>query len=437
MNKFLSAFIMILLSGLPVNAELIIHEVKSKGGITAWLVSDNSIPIISFDIAFKGGASTELDDKLGATYLMTGLLEEGAGNMDATAFSLAAEELATSLSFNSSRERISISAEFLKETTNQSIALLKAAITQPAFNDAAFERTKAQVLSIISRNQTDPRKIASNAFNKIAFESHPYGRPYQGTANTISSLTQDDMFEAHRQNLTKDRLFVSVVGDITADELLIILDDLFGGLPEKGALFPNVVNFKALGGNTIIDFDTTQSTALWGHSGISQNDPDFFAAFVMNHILGGGSFTSRLTDEVREKRGLTYGVYSYIANMDYANFYGGSVSSANDRIEEALDVIKEEWARMANSGVTEEELIAAKKYITGSYPLRFDGNGQIAGILTYSQTNDFPINYPQNRNSYVEAVTKKDIARVANRILKAEDIHFVVVGSPTGLVATE
>ena len=245
------------------------------------------------------------------------------------------------------------------------------------------------------------------------------------------------MFEAHRQNLTKDRLFVSVVGDITADELLIILDDLFGGLPEKGALFPNVVNFKALGGNTIIDFDTTQSTALWGHSGISQNDPDFFAAFVMNHILGGGSFTSRLTDEVREKRGLTYGVYSYIANMDYANFYGGSVSSANDRIEEALDVIKEEWARMANSGVTEEELVAAKKYITGSYPLRFDGNGQIAGILTYSQTNDFPINYPQNRNSYVEAVTKKDIARVANRILKAEDIHFVVVGSPTGLVATE
>jgi len=176
---------------------------------------------------------------------------------------------------------------------------------------------------------------------------------------------------------------------------------------------------------------------LWGHSGISQNDPDFFAAFVMNHILGGGSFTSRLTDEVREKRGLTYGVYSYMANMDYANFYGGSVSSANDRIGEALDVIKEEWARMANSGVTQEELIAAKKYMTGSYPLRFDGNSQIAGILTYSQTNDFPINYPQNRNSYIEAVTKKDIARVANRILKAEDIHFVVVGSPTGLGAAE
>jgi zinc protease len=368
---------------------------------------------------------------------MTGLLEEGAGNMDATAFSLAAEELATSLSFNSSRERISISAEFLKETTNQSLALLKVAIMEPAFNDAAFERTKAQVLSIISRNQTDPQKIASNAFNKIAFSGHPYGRPYQGTANSIANLTKDDMYEAHRQNLTKDRLVVSVVGDITADELSIILDDLFGGLPEKGASFPVATNFKASGGNTIIDFDTPQSIALWGHSGISQNDPDFFAAFVMNHILGGGSFTSRLTDEVREKRGLTYGVYSYMANMDYANFYGGSVSSANDRIGEALDVIKEEWARMANSGVTQEELIAAKKYMTGSYPLRFDGNSQIAGILTYSQTNDFPINYPQNRNSYIEAVTKKDIARVANRILKAEDIHFVVVGSPTGLGAAE
>ena len=437
MIKLLTLCTAVLLAALPVRAEINIQEVTSKSGITAWLVNEPSIPMIALNIGFQGASTTDPADKLGATYLMAGLLEEGAGDMDAIAFKRAAEELATSFGFDSSRERISISAEFLSENRDASVALLKAAITTPAFNDVAFTRTKAQVMSIIARNKSDPDELASGAFNELAFKGHAYARPYRGTAETMSALTQDDMRAAHARTMTKDRLFVGVVGDITADELAIMLDELFGDLPENGADLPTPITFQASGGTTVVDFDIPQSTAIWGHQGIHQKDPDFFAAYVMNRVLGGGGFTSRLTQEVREKRGLTYGVYSYMAGYDQADYYGGSVSSANERIGEAIEIIKQEWKRMADGGVTDAELEAAIKYMTGSYPLRFDGNGQIANLLTYSQMNDFPIDYPKNRNSYIEAVTKDDIARVAKRVLRPDDMRFVVVGRPVGVQTTD
>jgi zinc protease len=437
MIKLLTLCTAILCAAIPAQAELNIQQVTSKGGINAWLLNEPSIPMISISIGFKGASATETDDKLGATFLMAGLLEEGAGDMDAIAFKRAAEELATSFSFDSSRERINITAEFLSENRDASIALLKTAITNPAFNDVAFERTKSQVLSIIARNQSDPEEIASTTFNALAFSGHPYGRPYRGTQETVTALTQDDLRTAHARTMTKDRLYVGVVGDITADELAVMLDDLFADLPENGAALPTPIQFQATGGTTVVDFDIPQSTAIWGHQGIDQDDPDFFAAFVMNRILGGGGFTSRLTQEVREKRGLTYGVYSYLAGFDQADYFGGSVSSGNETIGDAIDIIKNEWDRMANGGVTDAELDAAIKYMTGSYPLRFDGNGKIANLLAYSQLNDFPIDYPKNRNSYIEAVTKDDIARVAARILHADKMRFVVVGQPVDVTSND
>ncbi len=437
MIKLLTLCTAILFAAIPAKAELNIQEVTSKSGIKAWLLNEPSIPMISLNIGFRGASTTDPDDKLGATYLMAGLLEEGAGNMDATAFKRAAEGLATSFGFDSSRERISITAEFLTKNRDASVELLKTALTQPTFDDTAFERTKAQVLSIIARNQSDPEEIASSTFNALAFAGHPYARPYRGTTESVTALTQDDMRKAHASTMTKDRLFVGVVGDITADELAIMLEELFGDLPENGAPLPEPIKFQAAGGTTVVDFDIPQSTAIWGHQGIAQDDPDFFAAYVMNRVLGGGGFTSRLTQEVREKRGLTYGVYSYMAGFDQADYYGGSVSSGNETIGDAIDIIKHEWDRMAAGGVTDAELDAAKKYMTGSYPLRFDGNGKIANLLTYSQMNDFPIDYPKNRNSYIEAVTKEDIARVAERILHSDKMRFVVVGTPVDVPSTD
>jgi zinc protease len=241
------------------------------------------------------------------------------------------------------------------------------------------------------------------------------------------------MFDAHAAVLARDRLYVAAVGDISEAELGTLLDGLLGDLPETGAPQPGLAEVTIAGGITVIDFDTPQSVALFGHIGIDQQDPRFFAAYIMNQILGGGSFESRLMSEVREKRGLTYGVYSYLVPRDLGAVYMGSLASANTKMAEAVEVIRAEWTRMANEGVTEKELQDAKTYLTGAYPLRFDGNGPIASILVGMQMEGLPIDYVVTRNDKINAVTLDEINGVASEVLQPDNLHFVIVGRPEGL----
>jgi len=258
----------------------------------------------------------------------------------------------------------------------------------------------------------------------------------EGTVASVNALTRDDLIASHKDLLTRDRVFIGAVGDITPDELGALIDTLLGALPAEGPDLPGDAPFLLEGGETVVPYDTPQSVALFGELGIERTDPDFFAAFVMNQVLGAGGFGSRLMDEVREKRGLTYGISSYLALRDHANLIMGQVASSNDSIAEAIAVIREEWEKLAENGVTEEELETAKTYLTGAYPLRFDGNARIANILAAMQVDDLPIDYIDTRNSKVEAVTLEDVKRVSKRILKSENLHFVVVGQPIGLDAS-
>ncbi len=418
-------------------AETDIQEITTKGGITVWLVEEHSIPFIALEVSFKGGASLDASGKAGATYLMTGLLEEGSGDMDATAFSKATEGLAASFGYDAGRDSVSISAQVLTENRDQALALLKQALMQPTFNEVAFDRVKKQVISIVQSSETDPGDIAGRTIRALAYPDHAYSQPLEGTPETVAGLTVEDVRKAHQGAFAKDRMFVSVVGDITAAELGPLLDNLLGELPETGPDLPQKTTFSAAGGLTVVDFDTPQSVAIWAHAGIDRDDPEFFAAYLLNHILGGSGFTARLTQEVREKRGLTYGVYSYLAPYEYVSVVGGSVSSANDRIKTAIEVIQDEWRKMADNGVTEAELDAAKKFITGAYPLRFDGNGRIAGLLVGMQMQGYPIDYPKTRNDKVNAVTLDDVNAVAKWLLKPDAMRFVVVGKPEGLISTD
>lgn len=420
-----------------VVAETDIQEITTKGGIKVWLVEEHSIPFIALEVSFKGGTSLDAPDKAGATYLMTGLLEEGSGDMDATAFSKTAEELAASFGYDAGRDSVSISAQVLTENRNQALALLKQALMEPSFNTTAFDRVKKQVLSIVRSSETDPGDIAGRTMRALAYPDHAYSQPLEGTPETVAALTVEDMRVAYKGVFAKDRMFVSVVGDITAAEIGPLLDDLLGGLPKTGAPLPTKTTFAASGGLTVVDFDTPQAIAVWAHAGIDRDAPEFFAAYLLNHILGGSGFTARLTQEVREKRGLTYGVYSYLAPYDYVSIVGGSVSSSNDRIKTAIEVIQDEWRKMAENGVTEAELIAAKKYQTGAYPLRFDGNGRIAGLLVGMQMQGLPIDYPKTRNDTINAVTLEQVNAVAKWLLKPDAMRFVVVGRPEGLVSTD
>lgn len=437
MMRFLTLAAFLILAALPARAEQDIRIVTSPGGVTAWLVEEHSIPFIALEIRFRGGTSLDLPGKEGATYMMAGLLEEGAGDLDANAFLKAREALAASFSFDAHGDAISVSARYLTENRDEAQALLRLALREPRFDPAALDRVRAQVISIIAGNRKDPHDIASAEFDRQAFGDHPYGGPSTGTEDSVNRLGRDDMIAAYKNAMARDRVYVSAVGDITADELAVLLDDLLGGLPETGAELPPPVEVALNGGTTIIDFPSPQAVAVFGHAGIPRDDPDFFAAYVMNQVFGAGGLTSRLSEEVREKRGLTYGVYTYLANYDLAQLFIGSVASSNDRIAEAVAVIRAEWQRMAEGGVTEDELDAAKKYLTGAYPLRFDGNGRIAKILVSMQLDELPPSYIDTRNDQVNAVTLEDVARVAARLLRPENLRFVVVGQPVGLQSSD
>lgn len=430
------ALITTLLLAFPAMAEIKIKEVVSPGGITAWLVMDPSIPFTALELRFRGGTSLDAPGKRGAVHLMTGLLEEGAGDLKARPFARAMEGLAASFGYDSSSDSVSVSARFLTENRDEALALLRDTLLDPRFDQEAIDRVRAQVISSLKSAKKDPDEIAAATYRRLAFGDHPYGSSGSGTIESVTALTRDDMLAAHKAVFARDRLYVAAVGDITAEELGVLLDRLLLDLPETGAPFPGPAEYNLAGGVTVVDFDTPQSVAVFSQRGIERDDPDFFAAYVLNQVLGGGSFESRLMTEVREKRGLTYGVYSYLSPRDLVATYRGGVSSANDRIAEAIKVIREEWAKMAEDGMTQKELDAAKTYLTGAYPLRFDGNGRIAGIMVGMQMQDLPIDYITTRNAKVEAVTLEDVNRVAGELLDPEGLRFVVVGRPEGLETT-
>jgi zinc protease len=413
-----------------------IQEVTSPGGIEAWLVQDESIPFVAIDIWFDGGASLDPEGARGATHLMTGLLEEGAGNMDAREFAERVEGLAASFEFDVYRDALTVSARMLTENRGEAADLLRAALVEPRFDADAIERVRGQVLSIIEGDARDPDEIASDTFNSLAWGDHPYGSALEGTRESVSALTRDDIVAAHDAVLARDRVIVGAAGDISAEDLGLLLDEVLGDLPAEGAPMPEMADYQLGGGTTVVEFPSPQSVAVFGHEGIERDDEDFFPAFVLNQILGGGNFRSRLMQEVRVERGLTYGVYTFLGTSEYGQTVGGRFSSSNDLVAEAIGVIGGEWEDVAENGVTEEELEAAKRYLTGAYPLRFDGNGRIAGILAGMQADGMPVDYINTRNDRVEAVTQEDVRRVAERLLQPEELHFVVVGQPEGLDPT-
>ncbi len=421
----------------PLQAEIKIEPVTSPGGITAWLVQDQGIPFTALEIQFRGGTSLDPAGKRGAVNLMTALIEEGAEDLDAQGFATARDGLAAEFSFRSSDDSVGVSARFLTENRAEAVALLRKALVAPRFDADAVERVRGQVLTGLRSDEKDPETLAGNAFNLKAFGGHPYGSSGDGTVETVTALTRDDIVAANKGALARDRIYVAAAGDISAADLGLLLDELLGDLPATGTPLPGRADWLLTGGVTVQDFPTPQSTILFGHQGITRNDPDFFAAFILNEVLGGSRFTARLMTEVREKRGLTYGIGSYLAPMDQAEMMIGQFASANEKAAEAIQIVRDEWAKMLANGVTAGELTATKTYLTGSYPLRFDGNGPIAKILVGMQMEGLPMDYAVTRNAQIEAVTQEDVKRVAQRLLQPDALHFVVVGQPVGVTSTK
>jgi zinc protease len=417
----------------PAAQATTVERVVSPGGIEAWLVRDATVPMVSIEYAFRGGASQDPTDKPGVAHLLTTLLDEGAGDLPSAAFQQKLEDQAIKLAWSSDRDDFRGSLRTLTERKDAAFDLLRLALTSPRFDADAIERMRTQLAAELRRESVDPNQIASNAWWAAAFPGHPYGRPPKGTLETLAKITAEDLRTYVAHVFTRGNLTVAVVGDIDAATTGKMLDRVFGALPAKPQLTPvPAVKLSGVGKTNVVDLDVPQATVMFGGIGLPRKHPDFVTAYVVNHILGGGSFTSRLYQEVREKRGLAYGVYTFLYPMDEAALIMGSTATRSDKTREAIDIIKQEAKRFAAEGPTEQELKGAKEYLVGSYALRFDSSAKIAQQLVQIQLDDLGIDYINRRNEQIEAVTLDDAKRVARTLFEGGYLT-TVVGRPKGM----
>ena len=411
----------------PSHASTDIQEVRSEGGITAWLVEDYTVPIIALRFMFEGGSTQDPEGKAGLANLMTGLFDEGAGELDSEAFQLALDDAAAEMGFSAGRDAISGSMRTLAETRSEAFGLLRLALTQPHFDQAPIDRIRAQIVAGIRARSRDPETAAQIAFAKAVYGDHPYARQLEGTPETLATVTADDLRRLHSRLFARDNLIVGVVGAIDAETLKAELDRLFGDLPENADLVPVADVEPRLDQTVRIDYPLPQTSLQLAYKGIARDDPDFFPALLMNHVLGGGSFTSRLFEEVREKRGLAYGIGSGLSNSRHADALVIGTATNADRAAETLDVIREVVARMAEEGPTEAELDAAKRYLIGAYPINnLASSGAIADTLVGLQFESLGLDYIQRRPALINAVTREDAARQARELLSGEPAVLMI-----------
>ena len=412
-----------------------IQEVTSPGGIKAWLVEEHAIPLLAMNYSFRGGAERDPVGKEGVSEFLTGMMDEGAGEMLSAEFQKKRDELAFRMSFDAGPDFFEGGFQTLTRNRDAATDLLKIVVTSPRFDAEPLERVRQQYLLNVKETDQDPQSMAWQAWMDDILPGDPYSRRDGGTEATIAAITADDLHAAHRRIFNRDTLQVSVVGDITAEELGPLLDKVFGGLPEKAPEQPELPEAKPLAGPKvkIIDRDMPQSVIVFGTDGIKRDDPDFIPAFVMSEILGSGGLTSLLSEEIREKRGLTYGVSYGLSPMARVGLYTGSLQTKNESAGEALDAAREVIRKYAEEGPSQTDLDEAKTFLTGSYALRFSSNAAIANQLLGIQQQNLGIDYVEKRNSLVAAVTLDQVKAQARRLLHPDRLIVTVVGKPQGV----
>ncbi len=404
-----------------------VQRVTTPAGIEVWLVEDHTVPLIAMDFAFRGGASQDPAGRPGVASLLSTLLDEGAGDMDGPTFQRRLDETAVRLSFDAGRDAFSGHLGTLADRREQAFDLLALALNEPRFDADAIERMRAQLLSSLRRNATDPEEIATRTFSRLVFGDHPYARPVEGTPETMAEITRDDIVAYREATFARSNLVIGVVGAVSAADLGPLVDKAFAGLPETAKLVEVPEAAPTFGDTASEALPNPQTVIRIGTGGLLRQDPDYIPAYVLNEILGGGTFSSRLYTEIREKRGLAYSTWSAMVPLDHAGLFLAGTATRADKAGEVVELMTAEIRKMAEAGPSEQELAATKKYLVGSYALRFDSSAKIAAQLVGLQLDGMPIDYFDTRNALIEAVTLDDLRRVAKRLLSTP-LTVVTVG---------
>jgi zinc protease len=429
MKRFAALFLLILFSAAPSYA-VEIKEVVSPKGIKAWLVQDDFVPLISMRFSFKGGSTQDPNGKEGLANLMTGLFDEGAGDLDSETFQERLDDVGAEMGFNADDDDTTGSIRMLSEKRDAAIDLLTLAVNKPRFDQAPIDRIRQQIIAGIKSSERDPNTIAGRKFAEALYGDHPYGRRSEGTEASLTSITHDDLAAFHKRNFARDNLIVAVVGSISPEELGPLLDKVFGDLPEKAELESISEARLAFGQTTRVDYALPQTSIAMVYPGVRRQDPDFFPAYIMNHILGGGTFSSRIYNEVREKRGLAYSAGSNLVTRDHMAALMVNTATRADRANETLQILKTEIAKMAKDGPTEDELVEAKKYLVGSYAVNnLDSSSAVASTLIGLQDENLGRDYIDKRADLINAVTLDQVKATAKKLLET-DPAVLIVGPP-------
>jgi zinc protease len=407
-----------------------VKEVKSPGGLTAYLAEDHTTPIIAITFGFRGGSALDPVEKQGLSGMAVSLLDEGAGDLDSFAFQSALEDRAISLRFNDERDMIRGNLVTTTPTAAKAYELMQLALTKPRFDAEPVERIRRQIQVGLASRQENPNRIASKTLMETVFAGHPYSREDDGTPESVAAVKVEDLRAWVKSRFARDRLLISASGDITPAQLGKVMDQLFGDLPKTTGLNVKVAEIDppAQGQVVRVEKNIPQSTVLMAEKGLKRSDPDWYIATVTDYILGGGSFASRLMNEVREKRGLAYGVSTSMAPYDAAGLIFAQVGTRADQADTSIGVIRDEWKKMGEQGPTQKELDDAKQYLTGAWPLRCTSTGSIADILLAVQRDNLGLDYIDKRNSLIEAVTLEDAKRVSKRLYNPDALTVVIVG---------
>ncbi len=433
--------LLVLVAGLllltaPARAAFQIQRVVSPGGIEAWLLEDHRIPLMALNVSFRGGAALDPAGKEGLALLTASLLDEGAGPLNASAFQKEMADKSIALNYGADQDSFSASVKTLTQFRDRAFEMLALSLTKPRFDTDAVERVRNEMVTSIATNLGNPNWVARRALSEAVFAGHPYARPANGTVASIRAIAVPDMRQFLKSRLGRDQMLVTAAGDITPAELGPALDRLFSGLPAKAAQFtvPDVVP-KGQGQTITIQREIPQTVITMAEPGMKRNDPDWYTGQIVNYTLGGGGFQSRLMEDVRgagSKKGLSYGFSSAIVPYKHGGLVLAGGSTKNATAAETLGIVKTEFGKMHEGGITESEMKDAKTYITGSFPLTLTSTDRLAALLMQLRVQDLGIDYLDRRTALINAVTLDDAKRVSARLLDPANLTTVMVGQPQG-----
>lgn len=403
----------------------------TKNGMTVILLERKALPFITASISVKAGSVFEKEELAGLANITADLLTEGTSTRSASQISEEEDFIGASLSSSGGGDSASASLRVLTKDREKGFELLSDILINPSFPDAEIERAKSQIKAGIISKLDDPATIAAEAFNKNLFGNHPYSRPLEGTVDSLDKIKKTHIVDFHSQFYRPNNTILTVVGDINLRSLKKLLHRYFGKWKRGDITFTIREKAAPLKKKKveIIHKDITQANVQLGHLGLKRSDPDFYAAYVMNYILGGGGFVSRLMTEIRDNQGLVYGVYSYFNALKEVGPFKVGLQTKNESAKEAVEEVRRQIRELVNKGVTEKELRDAKDYIIGSFPLKFTTNQKIANYLSYIERHKLGLDYLDKFPEIIEALTVKDINEAAKEYLDPDNYLLVIVGN--------